>query len=160
MGLQAANFKGFMVFGQAQAILNVGWCYLETYTRYKAARAGKAVFKVLPHYTSQECASCGHTHPDNRKKQDEFSCGCCGHIDNADRNASIVIKKRAIKLFLDSGTELQGKGIPLLCTGRGANARRKKGTPSPAVGKEASKKNVPSVVAINGGCMAQEALPL
>ncbi|NBW56434.1 hypothetical protein EBR43_01345, partial [bacterium] len=35
----------------------------------------------------------------------------CGHLDNADRNAAIVIKKRAINLMLHSGTELTSKGV-------------------------------------------------
>lgn len=126
--------------GLNKAILNVGWHYLETCTRYKANKEGKVVFKVPAHHTSQECAECEHTHPDNRKKQDLFVCGNCGHIDNADRNAGIVIKKRAIKLFLDSGTELQGKGIPLLCTGRGAIRKPRKAKASLAIGNETSKK--------------------
>ena len=126
--------------GLNKAILNVGWHCLETYTRYKANKAGKAVFKVPAHHTSQECAKCEYTHPDNRKKQDLFVCGNCGHVDNADRNAIIVIKERAIKLFLDSGTELQGKGIPLLCTGRGASRKPRKAKASLAIGNETSKK--------------------
>ena len=109
--------------GLNKAILNVGWHYLETYTRYKSAKAGKVVFKIAPAYTSQECAECEHTHPDNRKSQERFSCVCCGHVDNADRNAARVIKKRAINLILDSGTELVGKGIPVLTIGRGANRK-------------------------------------
>ena len=109
--------------GLNKAILNVGWHFIETFTRYKAARAGKAVFKIPAHYTSQECAQCHHTHPDNRKTQAEFVCGNCGHIDNADANAGFVIKQRAIKRFLDSGTELAGKGIPILVKGRGASCK-------------------------------------
>lgn len=133
--------------GLNKTILNVGWHYLETYTYYKAAKAGKAVFKIPAPYTSQECADCGHTHPDNRKKQDLFVCGKCGHVDNADRNASLVIKKRAIHLFLDSGTELVGKGIPMLATGRGAIRKPRKAKASPAIRKEASeKKRLVSVV--------------
>ena len=126
--------------GLNKAILNVGWHYLEAYTRYKAAKAGKAVFKVPAPLTSQECAECGHTHPDNRKTQKLFSCGDCGRVDNADRNASRVIKKRAIEFFLDSGTELVGKGVPLLAKGRGASSKSGKGKPSPAVRDETSKK--------------------
>jgi putative transposase len=53
-------------------------------TKYKAYRAGKAVFKVPAHHTSQECADCSHIHPDNRKSQELFICDNCGHTDNAD----------------------------------------------------------------------------
>ena len=126
--------------GLNKAILNVGWHTLERFTQYKAEKAGKAVFKVSAAYTSQECAQCGHIHPDNRKTQAQFECGYCGHVDHADKNASLVIKKRAIDLILDSGTELAGKGIPVLVSGRGANRKSEKGTSLSAHGREASKK--------------------
>lgn len=85
--------------GLNKAILDKSWHQLETFTRYKAKLAGKVVFKVLALYTSQECADCNHIHPNNRKSQVSFHCGCCGKIDNADRNASFVLKKRAINLI-------------------------------------------------------------
>lgn len=134
--------------GLNKAILNVGWHTLESYTRYKAAKAGKAVFKVPAPYTSQECANCSHTHPDNRKSQELFACGNCGHVDNADRNASIVIKKRAINLFLDSGTELVGKGIPVLTKGRGAIRKPRKAKASLATGNETSKKKRTAITSV------------
>jgi transposase len=49
--------------GLNRAILDKGWHMMETFTKYKAYRAGKAVFKVSAPYTSQECAVCGHTTP-------------------------------------------------------------------------------------------------
>ena len=102
----------------------------------------KAVFKIPAPYTSQECATCGHTHPDNRKDQATFICGRCGHIDNADRNASLVIKKRAIRLILDTGTVLSDKGvlITLSDTGRGASCKSGKPKSKPASSVETSKK--------------------
>lgn len=126
--------------GLNKAVLNVGWYKLELFTRYKATSANNAVFKVAPHYSSQECAECGHAQPGNRKNQAEFICRVCNHIDNADNNATRVLKKRAIKLFKNSGTELAGKGIPLLSTGRGANRKSGKGKSLPAARDEASKK--------------------
>lgn len=94
--------------GLNKAILNVGWHRISEFLTYKSVKLGKAVFTIHASYTSQECASCGHTHPDNRKSQDRFNCVSCGHADNADHNASIVIKNRAIKLVLDCGTQLDG----------------------------------------------------
>jgi putative transposase len=126
--------------GLNKAILDKGWHLLELYTKYKAYRAGKAVFKVSAHYTSQECACCGHIHPDNRKTQALFQCGCCGHVDHADKNASLVIKKRAIKLILDTGTVLSERGVLSSDTGRGAGNKSVKGTLLVATGKETSKK--------------------
>ena len=108
----------------------------------KAQKTGKAYFKVSSKYTSQERADCGHTHSDNRQTQTDFVCGYCGHTDNADRNAARVIKKRAIKLILDSGTELSKRGVltPNLDKGRGAECKSSKANAIDAVGYESSKK--------------------
>lgn len=106
--------------GLNRAILNVGWHQLYSFTKYKAFRAGKVTYKVRAHYSSQECADCHHTHPDNRVSQANFVCQKCGHQENADRNAARVLKKRAIHFILDSGTELSGRGVLLPDKGRGA----------------------------------------
>jgi len=97
--------------GLNKSILSVGWHIIEAYTKYKAYQAGKAFFKISAAYTSQECAVCGNIHPDNRKSQSLFVCGQCGNTDNADNNASLVIKKRAMKLILDTGTVLSDDGV-------------------------------------------------
>ncbi len=124
--------------GLNRSILDKCWYQLEIYLRYKAHRAGKAVFAVPAHHTSQECADCGHTHPNNRKRQDLFSCQCCGHADHADHNAAEVIKKRAINSFLHSGTELSRRGV-LLGIGRGAIHKTPAVKAACARGSEASK---------------------
>lgn len=127
--------------GLNKAILDKGWHQLETFVKYKARNAGKIVFKVSAHFTSQECANCNHIHPDNRKTQALFQCGYCGNVDNADRNASLVIKKRAINLILDTGTVLSDRGVLTSAgTGRGAKSKTSKGMPLTASGYETSKK--------------------
>ncbi|OPZ24277.1 MAG: putative transposase DNA-binding domain protein [bacterium ADurb.BinA186] len=97
--------------GLNRAILDKSFGTIERFCAYKAEKAGKAFFKISAAYTSQECVDCGHTHPNNRARQALFMCERCGHTDNADRNAALVIKKRAINLILDSGTELSVKGV-------------------------------------------------
>ncbi|NBV28456.1 hypothetical protein EBR43_06115 [bacterium] len=47
---------------------------MESYLGYKAKKYGKSFFKVSAAYTSQECADCGHIHPEHRKTQAEFVC--------------------------------------------------------------------------------------
>ena len=123
-----------------RSILDKGWHKLEEFTKYKARRAGKSFFKIPAHHTSQECADCGHIHPDNRKSQELFFCESCGHTDNADHNAAEVIKKRAVKLILDPGTGLSKRGVltPSLDTGRGAKVRRGKRKATHAVAIESS----------------------
>lgn len=108
--------------GLNRALLNVALGEFETLLTYKMAQAGKPLFKVAPHQTSQECADCGHTHPDNRKNQSDFVCTACGHSDNADHNAALVIRKRAIALILHSGTELAGAQKNVLRPGTSANS--------------------------------------
>ncbi|HND19875.1 MAG TPA: transposase [Acidobacteriota bacterium] len=83
--------------GLNKSILQAGWGMLVTFVTYKAFRCHKLVLKVPPHHSSQECAECGHTHPDNRPSQSEFVCGRCGHIDHADHNGARVVGKRGIK---------------------------------------------------------------
>lgn len=93
-------------------------------------------------YTSQACAACDHTHPENRKSQELFICGKCGNTDNADKNAALVIKKRAIALIKNSGTELSKRGVltPKLDKGRGAAYKSLDDKSSYASGSESSKK--------------------
>ncbi|OGT43313.1 MAG: transposase, partial [Gammaproteobacteria bacterium RIFCSPHIGHO2_12_FULL_37_34] len=127
--------------GLNKAILDKGWHQLEAFTRYKAHQVNKVVFKVSASYTSQECANCSHIHPDNRKSQAHFQCGYCGHVDHADRNASLVIKKRAINLILDTGTVLSAKGVLTSADiGRGAKSQSNKSMLLSVSGNESSKK--------------------
>jgi len=124
--------------GLNREILDKCWHKIEIQLKYKARKYNKVVFKINPAHTSQECVHCGHTHLDNRLSRDEFKCVSCGHTDHADTNAANVIKKRAVKMILDSGTELSDKGVlrPKSDTGRGAKLRPLKGKPSGAQAKD------------------------
>ena len=86
--------------GLSRAILESAWGDVVAFTRYKALRRGKLVITVPPAYSSQECAVCTFTSPDNRLTQAEFVCQRCGHTDNADHNAAVVIAKRGIQKLL------------------------------------------------------------
>ncbi len=100
--------------GLNRAILASAWGQVVSFTRYKALRAGKLVVTVPPAHSSQECAACGHTHPDNRPSQAEFVCHACGHRDNADHHASVVIARRGARKLL-SGEPLapEGKSVKM-----------------------------------------------
>jgi len=76
--------------GLNREILNVGWHQIETMLAYKVAR----LIKVNPAYSSQTCASCGTVDSRSRENQASFVCTACGHRDNADRNAAVVILNR------------------------------------------------------------------
>jgi IS605 OrfB family transposase len=72
---------------------------------YKAERVGlPASIEVPAAFTSQTCAQCGHKDPANRPKRDDqgkpiqdvFRCTDCGHLENADSNASHIIALRGL----------------------------------------------------------------
>lgn len=50
--------------------------------------------EVVPDYTSQLCPVCSNVDSTNRNGK-AFYCTCCGHTEDADRNASINIRDRA-----------------------------------------------------------------
>lgn len=92
--------------GLNKAILASTWGKTKEFLSYKALRAGKLCIEVPAFHSSQECAACGHIHPGNRPTQAEFICQSCGHVDNADHNASKVIARRGVVLLL-SGAYVQ-----------------------------------------------------
>jgi len=76
--------------GLNRSILNIGWHQIETMLTYKCV----STTKVDPAYSSQTCATCGAVDKRSRKSQALFVCTACGHRDNADRNAAVVIHHR------------------------------------------------------------------
>ena len=86
--------------GLNKSILESAWGKVKLFTTYKASRRNKLVIAIPPHGTSQECSKCSHTHPDNRQSQAVFDCQSCGFTENADTNASLVIKRRGIKMLV------------------------------------------------------------
>ena len=90
--------------GLNRSILDRAWGRVRVYTEHKAPRHNVLFLVVPPHHSSQECAACGHIHPDNRLSQSRFVCQRCGHADHADHNASLVIARRGVLAVL-SGCE-------------------------------------------------------
>lgn len=108
--------------GLNAAILSSCWGKLVLYLGYKAKRLSKLVIKVNPYQSSQECAKCHHTHPQNRQSQSVFLCQGCGHAANADQNAAEVLKQRGVKALLSCAQtdwEEQSTGIWKLKNTRG-----------------------------------------
>ena len=85
--------------GLNKSLLNAALGKIVTYACYKAARLGKIVVRVPAANSSRECSRCHHTSPDNRKTQAQFHCMACGHTDNADANASVIVAQRATSLI-------------------------------------------------------------
>lgn len=95
--------------GLNRSILASSWGKIKTFTTYKGRRTGKLLITVSAYRSSQECSSCGHTHPKNRKSQSEFVCRKCGFAANADHNAALVIKKRGINLLVEKSVVVKQK---------------------------------------------------
>lgn len=68
---------------------------LQEFTAYKAARNGIRILMVDPSYTSQRCNRCGYVDARNRNGA-RFDCRRCGWSDNADHNAAMNIRDRAL----------------------------------------------------------------
>jgi len=85
--------------GLNKSLLNSMWGRIVTFSRYKGLKKEKLTIKIPAHGTSQECSRCGHIHPDNRETQAIFTCQKCRFTLKADYNASLIIKKRGIKML-------------------------------------------------------------
>lgn len=76
---------------------------LQEFTAYKAARKGIRILMVDPSYTSQRCNRCGYVDARNRDGA-RFDCRRCGWSDNADHNAALNIKDRAVSSLAEEHT--------------------------------------------------------
>lgn len=87
---------------------------LQEFTAYKAAAKGIRVVMVDPAYTSQRCNRCGYVDKGNRDRA-RFDCLNCGHSDDADHNAALNIRDRAIQSL--GQTQRPGCGQPPMMDG-------------------------------------------
>jgi putative transposase len=90
--------------GLNRAISAQGWSMIRRRLTDKAATCAVVVVAVDPKHTSQRCAACGHTSPDNRENQAVFGCRSCGHHANADVNAAVNILAAGLAVTARGGT--------------------------------------------------------
>lgn len=64
---------------------------------YKCPAFGSVLVAVTPVGTSQTCGVCLQRDPASRISRDVFVCTKCGHTDDADHNASVVILARGLR---------------------------------------------------------------
>lgn len=87
--------------GLNRVILSEGWGLFFRMLEYKCQWHDKSFIKVPPNNTSRTCPNCGNT--DERSRNGErFLCVVCSHEDDADKNGSLNIKNKGIKMLTSS----------------------------------------------------------
>ncbi|MET8244080.1 transposase [Streptomyces sp. NPDC005202] len=95
----ARGKKGKQKAGLTRAILDNAPDERRRQLAYKCPLYRSELRPVSARGTSQTCPSCGKRDPKNRLHRGrEFACVHCGHIDHADRVASIEIEARARRM--------------------------------------------------------------
>lgn len=77
-------------------LLDASWGELKQKVRIMSEKAGVIFIEINPRHSSQECSKCGYVSPTNRDKE-RFLCEACGHFDDADVDAAVVIRQRGLK---------------------------------------------------------------
>jgi putative transposase len=103
------------------AIADAGWTLFASMLHAKAEEAGRTVFEVDPHYTSQTCSGCGWVDAASRISRAVFICTHCGSHLDADVNAAKVILKRAELAACGEGRRVAGPQRSTKRTSAGAD---------------------------------------
>ena len=95
--------------GLNRVVLDAGFGLLEQMIVAKAEEAGRAVVRVDPRFSSQECSHCGHVARESRRRR-RFACVACGFACHADVNAALVIRRRAQSALMSELTPAENAG--------------------------------------------------
>jgi len=88
------NIKGMVKNHHlAKSISDAGWGQFIMIVIYKAEEAGRAVIKVNPSYTSQECSRCGKRNEITLATR-IYRCSQCGLVIHRDRNGAKRIEQK------------------------------------------------------------------
>jgi putative transposase len=82
----------------AKSISDAGWSQFTHWIDYYGKIWGKAVVAVPPHYTTQDCSSCGHLVKKTLSTR-THSCPNCGLEMCRDQNAALNILKRGMNIL-------------------------------------------------------------
>jgi putative transposase len=90
-----------------KAISDAAWYSLRIKTEHQANKLGNWVEDVPAHHSSQECSECHYISPKNRDGE-KFVCESCGHHDDADIDAAVVIADR-------TRNKIGKPNLPMVC---------------------------------------------
>jgi putative transposase len=96
IAVEDLNIKGLVQNHHlAKSISDASWGTFLSVLENKAANAGRRVWRVPAHFTSQDCRACGARMKLTLAMR-VFKCTECGHRDSRDTNAARNIKARAV----------------------------------------------------------------
>lgn len=100
----------------AQSITDCGWGMFVTMLEYKAEWYGKNILRIGRFEpSSKTCSVCGSINKELTLQDREWTCKKCGTLLNRDVNASINIKKFALKNYLSVERRLKNRNeLPTL----------------------------------------------
>lgn len=92
---------------------------LRNFLEYKSKLHGVTLYTVEARNSSRECSVCRYTDKANRQSQGKFLCKSCGYTANADYNAALNLRVRAMstcqtnQVFKASGLTIQAQAARL-----------------------------------------------
>jgi putative transposase len=91
----------------AKSISDAAWSAFRQWLEYFGKVYGVVTVAVPPHYTSQNCSSCGKL-VKKSLSQRTHSCPHCGYVQDRDWNAAINILEKALRTVGHTGTNVAG----------------------------------------------------
>ncbi len=87
----------------AKSISDAGWSTFRQWLEYFGRKYGKATVAVPPHYTSQNCSSCGKMVKKSLSVRTHI-CPHCGYVADRDVNAALNILQRGLTTVGHTGS--------------------------------------------------------
>lgn len=92
----------------AKSISDAAWGEFRRWIEYFGKVFGVATVAVKPHYTSQNCSSCGEIVKKSLSTRTHI-CPHCGHVQDRDHNAAINILKKGLNTVGHTGIHAWGE---------------------------------------------------